>query len=193
MDVMIDLETIGQQSDAGMATIAAIEFDRDKDVLSLTDGRYPESVDELHSIFNCFYVRVKLKSLAQAGFNWSKETTEWWLAQDPEVRFEALDAKPRTMVNQALYDFYHWYPMGGVAWSHGASFDLVIMRNGLERFEMTTPWKFWDERCTRTLYDLAGLDGQTQKQMRGNNHHHALFDCYDQIVMLQESFRRLRV
>lgn len=189
MHVMIDLETIGQQSDAGMATIGAIQFG-DKSVFDLFED-YP-TLEDLQEKMNTFYVRVNLKSLYAENFNWSKSTTEWWLGQEPAMRYEALDAKPRTHVREALTNFYNWYPVGDLAWSHGASFDLVIMRNGLERIGLSTPWKFWDERCTRTLYDIAKIDSREQKELRGDHHHHALFDCFDQIVIWETAMERIK-
>jgi hypothetical protein len=65
----------------------------------------------------------------------------------------------------------------------------VIMDEAYKRCGMVPPWKFWDERDTRTLYEVAGVKNW---DLPKNSKHHALHDCYRQIVGVHMSMNRLR-
>jgi len=54
---------------------------------------------------------------------------------------------------------------------------------------MKSPWKFWQVRDTRTVYDLAGL---SLKDLDQSNQHHALHDCLRQIDGIKRSLEKLK-
>lgn len=190
-DVMIDLETVGQEVDAGMCTIAAIKFDRHGDITQLIEGP-PQTAEDIMAVTDYYYARVKIKTLVEEGFTINDSTLEWWERQTEAARYEAFEAKPRLPVFQALGGLYDFIDEKNIVWSHGATFDIVLLTTAFNRMNLETPWKFWNARCTRTLYDLADIGREDQRAMRCGQAHHALFDCWDQIVMAQEAYRRMR-
>ena len=40
-------------------------------------------------------------------------------------------------------------------WGNGATFDNVILRNAYQKTGLDCPWPFWQDRCYRTLKNLA--------------------------------------
>lgn len=55
------------------------------------------------------------------------------------------------------------------------------------------PWKFWNSRDTRTVYDLAGIDMKKISVPDNYKAHHALGDCLKQIEGLKQAFKILEV
>lgn len=190
-DCMIDLETNGNTPGCGILTIGAIKFERNVDIRQAFGVVGPGSVEDLERYLDTFYVRVSLPSLKDAGLKPDADTVKWWAKQKPEVRQEAWEAEPRVDITTAMDQFYLWFGNSAHPWSHGDDFDCVLLDSAARATSRKVPWFFTDTRDTRTVYDLAGLDRKAQKSMRSKMHHHALVDCYDQIVMLQESFNRL--
>lgn len=160
-DVMIDLETVGTGPRAAIATIAAVRFGKAR------------------LIGKSFYVRVDIASCLAAGCMADKETLLWWLSKDPRAAAE-LFARPRLALERALAKFGHWLgaregePNGAVrVWGNGASFDLPILASAYAATGWSLPWKFYNERCYRTLKNLFG----DVKIARAGTHHNALADA----------------
>ena len=53
---------------------------------------------------------------------------------------------------------------------------------------MQPPWVFWDVRDTRTLYDIGKV---YVNSLPKGNAHHAVHDCYRQIVGVHRALRNL--
>ncbi len=177
-NIMLDLETLDTSPYSIIVTIGAIKFDY------LTKLPKFEELTEKNS----FYRRLNIESSEKHGFTRSAETMEWWNKQDKAVRDEALTTEPRFDLKKVLKDFKIWAGDNTKIWSHGATFDCVILQEAYKIMNITPPWKYWDSRDTRTVYDLAGL-----KLNSANTKHHALNDCYDQILLLQESLTKLKI
>lgn len=116
------------------------------------------------------------------------QTRDWWDKQDPAIRNEAFENNPRVPLKQALQEFTQWWRQSKYIWSHGATFDCVILNDAYTRCGLTPPWKFWDARDTRTLYDIAGVKNW---DLPKNSKHHAVHDCYRQIVGVHKSMSKL--
>lgn len=157
--VMVDLETLGNGSNAVILSIGAVEFDPDTDTL----GRE-------------FYVLVDPQSCVDAGLQVDVGTVVWWMKQSDQAR-SAFNRKGYPL-DEALAHFTDWYPAGAPLWGNGATFDNVIMTNAYKACGMDQPWKFWDDRCYRTLKNL--LPNITLD--RKGTHHNALDDAKTQAV-----------
>lgn len=84
--LMLDLETLGNQSYSCILSIAAVEFDI-------------ETGEEL----SFFYKKISLESNLQLGLKINSSTLEWWMLQKPEVLRELFTfSEP---INSVLYDF----------------------------------------------------------------------------------------
>jgi exodeoxyribonuclease VIII len=61
-------------------------------------------------------------------------------------------------------------------WGNGASFDNVILANAYRRNDLNIPWKYYNDRCYRTMKSLA----PHIKMEREGTHHNALSDAISQ-------------
>lgn len=158
LHVMLDLETLSTASNAAIVSIGAVKF-------SLTD----------EAIRDTFYCTVDAKSCKALGLDISLSTVEWWSKQ-PRAVMDALrkDAKP---LRDALTEFSKWYGSTSLqTWGCGASFDNVILANAYEAAGMTRPWKYWHDRCYRTMKEVVKLP----EEERQGTYHNALDDAMHQ-------------
>lgn len=179
---MCDLETVSTRPFAGILVIGAIKFNRkDKETPSLQD-------------MDTFYRRIDIDSCKALGMHEDSGTLKWWDEQDKDIREEAFGnskTNPRIPLKQALQDFSQWWNegvKGKCLWGHGAVFDCVIMDEAYKRCDLAPPWKFWNERDTRTLYEIAGVKNW---HLPVNSKHHALHDCYRQIFGVHLAMKTL--
>jgi len=172
-DIMLDLETMGSGPDSAIVAIGAVAFD--------------PLAKELGGEF---YRRVDLNSSMKNGGEVEAGTIIWWLRQSESARAELIGGGTQHIID-ALEDLHNWvvstFNLDTVrVWGNGASFDNVILRRAFERLNTTCPWKFYNDRCYRTLknmYPDVVLD-------RSGVHHHALHDAITQAKHLMEMVKR---
>ena len=132
MNIMIDLETMGNKPDAAIIALGAVEFDP---VVGLL-GRE-------------FYEVISLESAMEQRGTVDAPTILWWMKQSDEAREEFFgDASP---IEDVLRRFSRWFSEGSSVWGNGATFDNVILRSAYERSTHQCPWDFWQDRCFRTM------------------------------------------
>jgi DNA polymerase III epsilon subunit-like protein len=169
-DVMIDIEALGQKPSAAVLSIGAVMFG--------TAG-----------LGETFYSPVLLQSCIDVGLKIDAETVAWWMKQSDEARQAAFraDAPPLPVV---LLRFTDWFvaQKARYPWCHGATFDVPILDAAYEACGLPAPWKFYDVRDTRTLYDLAALKVDRSKGV----HHNALDDARAQAEVAVRALRYLR-
>lgn len=152
--VMLDLETLGHNSQSVIIAIGAIEFDPAKGL-----GR-------------SYYTNVSPESCTRAGLQMDASTVLWWMQQSDEARkiFKQV-AQPLT---NALQSFAAWLPQGASVWGNGAPFDNVILSNAYSAVQLVRPWKYNADRCYRTL---KALRPDITADERGGTYHNALDDA----------------
>ncbi len=168
---MIDLETYSTKPNAIILTIGAIKFDNS------------DTIDSLENM-DTFYRRIDILSCSNLDMNIEKETEIWWSEQPYAVKYEALINPDRVSLKSALIDLINWIGNTKYIWSQGTDFDIVILKNAFDKCKLPVPWKFWNVRDSRTIISLCN-----KKITKNNQHHHALYDCYNQICALKQSFR----
>lgn len=164
-EVMVDLETMDSSGTSAITAIGAVVFDFSGNVISE------------------YYEKVDLQSSMDAGMTVSGDTINWWLKQNEQARMEM--AKKGVPLVQALSNFAQWIPSGSKVWGNGASFDNAILAHAYKKVGLVQPWKFWDDRCYRTiknLYPSIALERQ-------GTYHHALHDAKSQAEHLVKIFR----
>ena len=110
------------------------------------------------------------------------------LAPMEPVRVFVVTPDDRISLVEAM-DRFHKFAWGCDAfWSHGATFDLVIIENIYRQLGKPLPWNFWQLRDTRTLFDL-GYDPDMPK----NSKHDALQDAIRQSVGVQNIYSKLKI
>ena len=179
IDAMLDLETLGTGPDAPILTIGAMIFDR---------RTPPPDIHTMMGTSSTFYARIAL----DARVTVDSDTMTWWMKQEPEARHEAFHTDNRVSLESALCLLVKWCSTHHVRymWSHGSSFDCVIIAWHLRRIGEDTPWRYWNIRDTRTLYELAGV---TMNDLPPAKKHHALYDCYRQVVGVNMAYKRLKL
>lgn len=164
MNVMIDLETLGTSPDSVILAIGAVKFN------GLT------IVDE-------FYEVIDPQSCIDAGLKVDVSTVMWWMQQGEEAR-SAFKRPGYPLVN-TLAGFTAWLgadDKGHKVWGNGADFDNAMLQMAYKKAGQMQPWKFWDNRCYRTMKALR----PDIKMQRVGTHHNALDDAKDQALHLIE-------
>lgn len=167
--LMVDLETLAVTPRSVILTLGAVHFD-------------PYS----NEIGDSLYLKLDLDEQDQLNREIDPNTLDWWSKQDSLIMEEAFSITDRINLNSAM-DKFHKFAWGCDAfWSHGATFDLVIIEDMLRQLNRSLPWNYWQLRDTRTLFDLGyGAD------MPKENKHNALEDAIRQAIGVQNVFRKL--
>lgn len=166
MHVMMDLETLDTKPGAVLLSIGAVVFDYKNDLLGA----------EFHQIIN-------VASSVAAGCTISQSTTDWWAKQSAEARKTLDDAQAGKGkdLRDVLLNFGHYLDVLGppsktLLWGNGSDFDNVLLIAAYEKAGLTPPWKFYNNRCYRTLKSLKpGI-----KLTREGTYHNALDDAKTQ-------------
>jgi exodeoxyribonuclease VIII len=179
LEVMLDIETMSTQSNAAILSIGAVKFDPRGDIGMLGVPNDPE--------YQHFYVTIDLASCVNAELHVEGRTVMWWLDQSVEAR-AALRAEPHYDLDSALSRFFVWFgPESLPTWANGAGFDNVILRNAYEKLGGISPFKFYDDRCFRTIKALF----PDMQYVKPKLQHHALEDAIAQATHLQKLFNRI--
>jgi exodeoxyribonuclease VIII len=101
---------------------------------------------------------------------------------------EAFSPDDRIPLVDAMDQFHKFAGGCDACWSHGATFDLVIIENIYRQLEKNLPWQFWQLRDTRTLFDL----GYNPDMPQGSKHD-ALQDAIRQSVGVQNIYTKLKI
>lgn len=131
--VMVDLETLGNGSNAVITSIGAAKFNS----FGVTDT-FMEYVDP--------------ESCAEAGLQMDVSTVLWWMKQSDAAR--SAFAQKGQHLAVALQGFAAWFPKDACLWGNGATFDNVILSNAYKAVGQKAPWPYWGDRCYRTVKNL---------------------------------------
>lgn len=174
-DVMIDLETWNNTSDAVVVQIGACYFDRDT-----------------KEIGKEFEIHVDATTEIQRGFTIGADTLYWWFTQSSAAQRLAMgNERSRKLSMAAWRAFNHFLKGAESIWSHG-SFDFPIVNTHMKKLGIVPAYKYWAGKDLRTLVDLAGIDHRAYKKKAGVGVlHNALDDCKIQVDYAVDAMRRL--
>ena len=173
-DLMIDLETLDTLPTATILTIGAVKFDP-----------YGDEIN--NPTCESLYVRVDIDSCDKLGCTVSDSTIEWWSRQSKEAQYEAFDAGNRVDIAYAMHQLYKFARGTKNVWSHGSCFDVIMCEELFRKTNRAIPWKYYNVRDTRTLFDLG-----IKADMPEITAHDALADALNQAVAVQGIFRKLQ-
>ena len=173
-EIMIDIETLSTQNNAMILTIGAIKFQRNEDLTELKN-------------METFYVRIDTKSCKNLNMHVDDETLKWWGRQSEEAKNEVFYNTDRLDINESLTQLSQFLKGHKYIWSNSPSFDCVILENAFKCCGIEVPWKFWNLRDCRTVYDLGRVNLKSVSVVK----HNALDDCYNQIIALKKSLKNL--
>lgn len=167
---MLDLETLGQSSNAFIVQICITTF-------SLDDPTY---------IRKSWSTNIDVWRL-QEGSEIDQSTIQWWQSQDRDVRSRVMDGS-QTLPN-ALTELMEWVSAQGKIddlWANSPSFDCVILDNACKRNHIDNKLpKFWAWRDMRTVVALANDMGAELPKLR--NTHDAEQDVINQISLVEKA------
>lgn len=167
---MVDLETLAVSPNAVVLTLGAVKF-----------NPYGNGINDK------LYFRINIDDQDKLGREVDPNTLEWWGKQDPAIMEEAFSDKDRVSLVDAM-DQFHKFAWGcDTFWSHGATFDLVIIENIYRQLGKPLSWSFWQLRDTRSIFDLS-----INPDMPKGELHNALADAKRQAVGVQNIFRKLK-
>jgi len=182
LEVMLDLETLSIKANAAIISIGAVKFDPYDKIGQLGDGNAPE--------YKPFYMTIDMYDVVSNWkFHVDGQTVKWWMSDkvSPEARAAVLlDAQP---LEEVLQKFWQWYgPESMPTWGNGTNFDNAILRNAYEEVASVCPFKFYHDRCFRTMKAVL----HDVPYVKPTLAHHALSDAEAQAIHLQKLYNFIR-
>lgn len=153
LDIMCDIETLGNKPDSTVFQISAIAFD-------INTGEYKYTFNKIADI-------SKSSDLKITG-----DTLKWWLNTNKELLSSLLNDGTGSC-KQLLIDFKNW--MAELAndyelflWGNGILFDNNMIRTQFNDIGLSYPIFYRNDRDMRTLVELASIkDGvSSEKEFR---------------------------
>lgn len=193
LHIMLDLESLGTNTDALVTEIAAMTFEMD-------------SKENQNYFTKTLLLRPEDNVIANVA------TLNFWLEDEANTEKlknllgpTPLEAERRVSENELWYEFYSWltaiveqYPEHDIRiWGNGIGFDIAKLNYNLERRGLKSPISFRNEMDMRTLLYYAGeVSGKSRDSIRGmftnKNPHSALADVRYQVQVVQYCDRVLR-
>lgn len=178
--VMLDLETMGNKSNAALISLGAVEFDIDTG----ETGRE-------------FYSRIDLQSCLDRGLVINASTLYWWLTQNRQAQEEiAKGGDDLAAVLEGFRFWLHGTVKGVKLWGNSTRFDVGLLEDAYVACDYKEmPWKFRDERDLRTLVAFAPeikMKIVQERKLTKSIEHHPIFDCKTQIAYASEIWNKLK-
>lgn len=169
-DVMVDLETLGQTPGCVILSIGAVAFDTDR--MSLGEE---------------FYDVVNTDDCLTRGLTTDQSTIDWWASQNSQAREVVEQAKIGGLLLEdslvRFSDYLRRYSLRNVrVWGNGSDFDNAILACAYRACGMELPWKFWNNRCYRTMKSVKNAPSPK----RVGTYHNALDDAKTQAQHMME-------
>lgn len=182
LNIMVDLETVSTEHNAGIVSIGAaiVKFG------SIVTEDEPEH----------FYGKCDIRTLDPKLFHTSSDTIEWWKKQNPAVKQETFSGTQS--ISELISSFDGWVRSMKVIhndapillWGNGADFDCTILVSAYDALHMHTPWSYRNHRCYRTLNALYPKMVFSPFGM-AEQKHNALYDAKLQAHRLAQILERI--
>ncbi|HGT5747044.1 TPA: 3'-5' exoribonuclease, partial [Escherichia coli] len=177
--LMIDLETMGTNTNAPIVVIGAVFFD-------------PQTGE----IGPVFYIVISLTDAMNTGAVPDGGTIKWWLKQSSEARAAILTGQVKLKDSLSRFrEFINEYSDEKFVqvWGNGATFDNAILRTSYERLDIPCPWRYHNDRDVRTIVELGkaiDFDARTAIPFEGERHN-ALDDARHQAKYVSAIWQKL--
>lgn len=210
LNITFDLETCALCPTAAVMSIGAVVWnDKAEDSPFALDDGLEKGVS--------FYRHVDLRSSFLDGFTFDKKTSEWWASQNDKVKKAVLDYDddPLKPIDCVVDDFFCFIqdtkkevPAKQInLWSQGTDFDIAILRNICDKYNMEIPVNYRNFRDHRTFFmegarllcDKSGTEFDPERayllvdQYEGDGEaHDPIFDCKKSIYSTWQMMKHLR-
>jgi hypothetical protein len=167
--LMVDLETLGTQSNSVILSIGIVKFN--------LSGNF-------EAVFN---KKIDIQSCLNCGLQVDGNTIEWWLGQNDE-NIKQLVGVDKCSISNVLYSLEKMFSFedNWCVWSHGSNFDIVLLENAYKATKQKIWWNYKNVRDTRTLFDIVNY---TYKAI---GKHDALEDAMCQAKAVCEAYKKLK-
>jgi exodeoxyribonuclease VIII len=125
----------------------------------------------------------------------------WWMQQAEKARLDLL--VNQVSLELALQKLASWMRQWGAVdkkfrtvlpvWGNGSDFDNVILGNAFKACRMDPPWAYRNNRCFRTLKELAKARGDVVKPVFQGTAHNALDDAIYQAQCVIEASKVMEI
>jgi inhibitor of KinA sporulation pathway (predicted exonuclease) len=169
---MIDLETVDTKPTSKILSIGACIFNPNNDSIIDTFSVSPDLIDQSYK-----WVRTE-----------SASTLEWWLKQPKTAYERAFTNEGRVPLPEALQLLVAFFNkhIPERTWAHGSLFDIGILENVLDQVGIQIPWKYWEVRDTRTLFESCKVSLTDNKHVTS---HIAVEDAINQARTVQRAYK----
>lgn len=167
MHIMLDLETMGVNTDALITTISAVRFDMDTG-----------------ECFEEFEIALNWEEQIAKNAKMDASTVQWWLTQS-KLAQETMLRLPQQSVCEALLSFNRWIEnicldvKKTKLWGNGINFDNALLRNLYKRHDISFILPYYCDNDVRTLVTLKGINPKDY-EFKGIKHR-GIDDCKHQI------------
>lgn len=184
-DVMVDIETLGTDTDCVVLSIGAVRFR-----MGVRD-----SVQTINDTRRSFYARLDDVSQGQHLRSTSPDTLDWWHKQTAKAR-QVLDDEGEP-VPDVLKRFTRFCKGAKRIWGNGNMFDNAILRSLYDDYDQDYPVEYWKDLDMRTLTWLWNfLTNWKSKGKRPSftlgEEHNALDDAKRQVLQVQTMLMELK-
>lgn len=176
-DIMVDIETLGTDSNSVVVSISALVF-------NLATGELGKE----------FEIGIDMLEQALHGGIIDNNTVQWWSNQSNKAK-EQLVRLDRVSVSEALELFNMWIEdniatlKDAKLWGNGSGFDNVLIRNLYRRHNVDFVLPYWCDNDVRTLVTLSNIDTRVYK-FEGTKHN-GIDDCKHQIKYCADAYKAL--
>ncbi len=211
LDITIDFETCALCPTAAVMSVGAVAWNREAE----GNPFYFEDFT-LPDLF-VYYKHVDMRSQFVEGFTFDNDTAKWWAQKSDEAKRAVLDCDdtPLTSIQQVTENLLEWMKEvkemvganNAMLWSQGSDFDIAILRNICDKYNVEIPVPYKNFRDHRTFFlegakmicDKAGADFDTEKAYalvepyEGEGvAHDPIFDCKQSIYSTWQMMRHLK-
>lgn len=200
---MIDVETLGVGTMPVLLSIGAVRFRPEDDAVE-----EPLLLEDEWKVQRFFRAIDPASCVAVGGTLDAGALTFWSAPEQLEARKHAFGHPNPVSIHQAVHDLAGWLSLdeqrrtmsewveewkADHAWSHGAGFDLAILKRYAEKFSIKWPIGYRCERDTRTLFDLVERRGMKLDEPGSTLMipHHPTWDAWRQACLVQDAYQLL--
>ena len=175
-DLMIDLETLGNEGQFLVTQVALVPF-------SLEEELDPEVLS-----INNLIVNFNPKELIKKGFEINTGTINWWIENNIDTFIESI--KGKTGLNEGCHlikKFLEKDMYSGIEryWA-SATLDYQGLSNLFKSQDMINPFVYNKRNCCRTIRTLHQQLFDSKYQ--NTNNHNPVEDCIQQIKLLRQQW-----
>lgn len=166
-DLMIDLETLGTDSETPVISLGAAFFDPTTKVMGPT-----------------FYMALDVSEQIKRGRKPTGDTIKWWMSQtDSAKKVFHEKAKPAVEVLQTFITWFKATSPKAHVWGNGSTFDISIMEHIFRDYGLECPWSHTKVMDLRTF---RRFQGKGAKVINVGTAHNALDDAVAQAKYVME-------